>query len=95
MTSDRFTDEDLDPIDLGGWIHWTPPAALRRVAWYVVDLAVDAAGPLDAQQRSQIGSQGGHGGHGDVHPSNCRWLRYVQLGLGILGCATRTSTAMW
>ena len=65
----RFTDEDLDPIDLGGLIHWTPPLALRRVAWYVVDLAVDAAGPLEAQQRSQIGTGGPWEGMGMCIPS--------------------------
>ncbi|CAL1129505.1 unnamed protein product [Cladocopium goreaui] len=75
----RFTDEDLDPIDLGGWIHWTPPLALRRVAWYVVDLAVDAAGPLEAQQRSQIESSVAVGTNQLLAPPDTEPLHFTRF----------------
>ena len=56
----RFTDEDVDPIDLGGLISWTPPTTLRRVQLYRVDLAISGTGALQSDERSQIG-WGGNG----------------------------------
>ena len=46
----RFVDEDLDEVDLGGIVSWTPPASLRRVASYRLDLATET-------ERSQIGAE--------------------------------------
>jgi len=45
----------VDPVDLGGLISWTPPAALRRVQLYRVDLAISGAGALQSDERLQIG----------------------------------------
>eukprot|EP00913_Durusdinium_trenchii_P017139 g16119.t1 len=50
----RFIDEDLDPVDLGGFIAWTPPVSLQRVTFYHVDLATETLAPTSAE-RSQIG----------------------------------------
>lgn len=55
---DRFTDEDVDPVDLGGLISWTPPATLRRVQLYRVDLAISGTGALQSDERLQIGGVG-------------------------------------
>ena len=53
----------MDPVDLGGLISWTPPAALRRVQLYRVDLASSGAGALQSDERVQIGGAwGGLGG---------------------------------
>lgn len=54
---DRFIDEDLDPVDLGGFIAWTPPVSLQRVTFYHVDLATETLAPTSAE-RSQIGDPG-------------------------------------
>ncbi|CAK9114759.1 unnamed protein product [Durusdinium trenchii] len=39
-----FTDLDLDPLELGGWITWTPPGNFARVVSYMVYLATDPFG---------------------------------------------------
>ncbi|CAE8581857.1 unnamed protein product, partial [Polarella glacialis] len=70
-SSVSFTDEDLDALDLGGSIGWSPPADVANVAGYMVYLASAAPGAsrsqvglLVAGTTTSLGAETPLGGHG-------------------------------
>merc|ERR1712118_420103 len=45
----RFTDLDLDPEDIGGWVTWEPPVLADRLEGHTVYLSVGEAGTVTSQ----------------------------------------------